>query len=126
MASYVIPQILLIIYNSYTELIQQLMCTSIQHYCLVFSNIYENISGIWSEFPQISGKIPPTSGHSDWLNYPRMPYRVEVEGGGVIINMGSQYWERMGRGEADLLKGEGFTSGPFDNNIDEFCWTVLV
>ena len=42
--------------------------TSSEHYCLIFSNIYENIDKIESGFLPTSGKIPLTSGSSDWPN----------------------------------------------------------
>ena len=42
--------------------------TSSEHYCFIFSNNYQNNDKIGSGFLPTSGKIPPTSGSSDWPN----------------------------------------------------------
>ena len=43
--------------------------TSSEHYCFIFSNIYQNNDQIGSGFPPNSGHIPPTSGSFDWPNW---------------------------------------------------------
>ena len=40
--------------------------TSSENDCFIFSNIYQNNDNIGSGFPPISGKMPQTSGSSDW------------------------------------------------------------
>ena len=57
--------------------------TSSEHYCFIFSNIYQNNYNIGSVFPPTSGQILPTSGFSDWPKWDphmanRFPYQVLV------------------------------------------------
>ena len=53
------------------------MRTPSEHYCFIFSNIYQNTDKVGSGFPPTSGQIAPTSGSSDWPNWdPHMAYSV--------------------------------------------------
>ena len=54
---------------------------SSEHYCFIFNNIYQNNDNIESGFPTTSGKIPPTSGSSDWPKWdPHMTYMRVASG----------------------------------------------
>ena len=39
--------------------------TPFEHYCSIFSDVYQNNDKLLNDFPPTSGLIPPTSGSSD-------------------------------------------------------------